>query len=604
MIRWELVKDARIWLVGGNVVLAVGIINAYLTPATRYEPSIYTGTPLVFWISVLFGLLVSTIVVFHLDGRLCNCGLALAGLSMISVVALPLIRGYHYLGENDALTHLGYARELNTEIIAMNELQYPAVHFLGSVLKDIINIELTHSLLIVLITCVFVYFVFIPLTVRRITSEKLVVVSGVFAGFLLLPINHISGHMQIHTTSQAVMFIPVVLYLFVAYYRAETGVFFGPLLIAASTLLLLHPQQGVHILFFFGIMLFFHLIFRLLKPWFTISEDPKIHYFTFIFAFAFWLWAGSGTGIESIIQSLVTNLILDPGAVGTDVASRGLSLQELGGSYEEIFIKLFLIPLLFCALSAIIMAAAFFKNTCTDRADRLWSLFVTNNRSEKETILYISVGFLPLVGFFFAYLIADMAQFYFRTYATMMPIITILGAIVIGRTFQLFNRFVSVPKSHFLITIIIFIIILVSVPVIYSSPYIYETSGHTTEAQMNGFDTAFQHESEEISFSNVRSSPSRYGSGLYGPSARDRADYYREGERSGNVPNRFADQALHDYFDNPSYLTITEADRVRDPVIWQGFRYSHEDFEYLDRDEHINKIQSNGGFDLYFVDPK
>lgn len=266
--------------------------------------------------------------------------------------------------------------------------------------------------------------------------------------------------------------------------------------------------------------------------------------------------------------------------------------------------KLFFIPFLFCILSSMIMIASFFKSTELNRSDRFWDLFVRDSNSEKKLILYISVGFLPLIGFFFVYLIADMSQYYFRVYATMMPIVTVLGAIVIGRGLHSLSRFLSTKRHRAIIIIIIFAVLLISLPVAHPSPYIYETSGHTTETQMNGFDTAFQHENEEIPFSNVRSSPSRYGSGLYGPSARDRADYYREGDRSGSVPDRFADRALHDYFDNPSYLAITEADRVRDPVVWQGFRFSHEDFEYLDQDEHIKKVHSNGGFDLYLVTPE
>jgi hypothetical protein len=70
------------------------------------------------------------------------------------------------------------------------------------------------------------------------------------------------------------------------------------------------------------------------------------------------------------------------------------------------------------------------------------------------------------------------------------------------------------------------------------------------------------------------------------------------------VPDHFADQNLRSYFDNPEYLAITEADRVRDGDVYKGFRFSSQDFTYLDNEPGIDKIQSNGGLDIYLINPE
>jgi len=60
---------------------------------------------------------------------------------------------------------------------------------------------------------------------------------------------------------------------------------------------------------------------------------------------------------------------------------------------------------------------------------------------------------------------------------------------------------------------------------------------------------------------------------------------------------------LRTYYEQPRYVPVPEADRVRDPVLWNGFRFSHSDFAYLNSEPGIDKVQANGGYDLYMVQP-
>jgi len=148
----------------------------------------------------------------------------------------------------------------------------------------------------------------------------------------------------------------------------------------------------------------------------------------------------------------------------------------------------------------------------------------------------------------------------------------------------------------------VFFLLLLSIPVIHPSPYIYQTSGHVTEAQIEGYGTAFSYSHEEIYYSKVRSSPDRYGDAIYGTTDKSQ-EYYRRGS-SITVPDHFANQNLRSYFEDPEYLAITEADRVRDGDVYKGFRFGSQDFRYVNNEPGIDKIQSNGGLDIYLINPE
>ena len=98
----------------------------------------------------------------------------------------------------------------------------------------------------------------------------------------------------------------------------------------------------------------------------------------------------------------------------------------------------------------------------------------------------------------------------------------------------------------------------------------------------------------------VRSDPARYSDAIHGEVAHARYDFYG-GELDRSVPDRFANRDLAAYFDRPHYLTVTAADRDREPIAYRGLRFTTDDFDSLDRDQRIDRLHSNGQYDLYRV---
>ncbi|MFC6990554.1 hypothetical protein ACFQH3_01365 [Haladaptatus sp. GCM10025707] len=100
----------------GFVALYLAIVSAYQSPATAYEVSIYAATPDGFWagigIAVVCGLLVAWFVTP--TNRIRTLAILLVASAIVAVAALPIIRGYFFVGAGDSLTHLGWMRDIES----------------------------------------------------------------------------------------------------------------------------------------------------------------------------------------------------------------------------------------------------------------------------------------------------------------------------------------------------------------------------------------------------------------------------------------------------------------------------------------------------------
>lgn len=591
--------DLRILLILGYGVLAIGTLFAYLNPATGYEASIYDGTPALFWVSVVIALVIAVSRTFALrPGRQRKLSVLLSGLTMTTIVALPIIRGYHYVGDQDPLTHLGIARDINEGAISMIASRYPAVHILGSITSDIGGIELTHSLLIFVVVFVLSFFVFIPLAVRELTADPTVVLIGVFSGFLLLQLNFLGVHMQVHPTSQAVMYVAPMLYLFIENYRRSDIRFFVFFIVTFGMFVVLHPQQGANFLIFYGTIAGVHVIHSVFGKRIGLQTRKS----TILSAMAFfaicWIWASNLPAFEHSISRVIVALMIETDT-GTEIASRGVSLSELGGSYEEIFFRMFSIALIYCISTGLLMSAVATHFFRLNPIERLRFMITNMDKEIQVLLLYFIAGFVAITSLFFFYLIGDITSQYFRHYGFIMVFVTVMGAIAIGRTFVQIKNRLERDRAQLLRTAIVLLFLFLTIPVIHPSPFIYQTSGHVTEAQVEGFEGSFEYWGEGMTYGQIRPSLDRYDRAIHG----ERSISPRIGYRN-EVPDHFAEHELRAHWAMESYLPVTRADRVRDGQVYQGFRFSEEDFRYLDSEPGINKVRANGEFELYLVHPE
>jgi len=594
--------DSRPWLAVGFGLLAAAVAVAYRNPAPGYELSIYASTPLFFWIGTAGALLISVAVVFStLDGPAQSLGVVLGGLSMLTVVSTPIIRGYHYMGTTDSLSHLGTTRDINQGTFDFAANRYPAVHTLGSMVTDITGSTVEHGLLVVVVVFMCCFFVFIPLVIRTLTNDSRLAYIGVFAGLLLLPLNHISPSTYIHPTSQALMYAPVVLFLFVLVYKGNTRAYSVLFMVVSTMFVMLHLQQAANLVVFFGAIALLQLLHSSLGGQLPSVARKPIYSVVFVFGLLFWLWVQRVEAFWDAVAATIVVPFTDTTPAET-TATRSVSLEAVGGSLPEVFVKVFSVQLLFSVLAAMLMAAVVLRMAGFPLLRSFQTALTRASSTERTLLAYVTGGFVAVFAVFGIYLVGGISDQYFRHIGTIMVLVTILATIAVGRVMFSLGRHTSGRTARVCTALLLVVVLAASLPVVFSSPYFYSPSDQVTEQQMQGYETTFEHQGEGMVFSEVRSSTSRYGNAIQGRSIPEE-DYYPEDTDEPGAPDHFADQSIRTAYDQETYLPVTEADRTRDPVLWQGFRFSHDDFRYLDAEPGVDKVQSNNGYDLYLVRP-
>lgn len=582
----------------GFITLGFATLLAYDSPATGFELSVYAATPLVFWVGSCFALLVSILVVFsYTDRQTILAGGVLGGLAMTTILSLPIIRGYRFVGSEDPLSHLGTAADINAGQLAMTESRYPVVHTLGSILHDATALPLTDVMLLVVVLFIVAYFVFIPLAVRQLTGDTMTTYIAAFSGLLLLPLNHLSPSTILHPTSQALMFAPAVLFVFFMLYRHRSWPVSLLFLTIAPAYVLLHPQQAANLLLFFGVIALVQIGAHFLQHYRFSRYDEWVLPEVLVYGGVFWLWVRNLEAFWNSVEAVIAIPFTDTTVAGSTV-SRNYSLTVVGGSLVEVFMKLFFVSLIFAVLTALLMIYELFGSRVGLRTLIADKAITPDGGRFNPEVRYVSYGLLAVGVVFVVYLVGGISDQYFRQLGMLMVLGTILGSITLGRTYRYLTERFSMGVDRATITTFVIICFVLTIPVVFASPYIYSSSGHVTEQQMAGYETSFDYQSEDIRFDDIRSTTSRYGHAILGKDVP--ADSYYARDEPG-VPDHFDDQDLPGFYDEPTYLPVPESDRILDPVLWEGFRFSHADFAYLDTEPGINRVQTNGGYDLYVV---
>ncbi|MFC7058795.1 hypothetical protein [Halovenus salina] len=507
-----------------------------------------------------------------------SVGMLLGGAVIFTVALLPVIRGYYYFGAGDSLTYLGQGIELLENNMNLSDIIYPGLHSISIVLSIITGMRIEWGFMLTPAVFSIVFIVFSYMVICSIISDSKIVPIGFFTTLLLLPINQVSQagvFFLPYPSLLALLFTPVIFYILFLYGENNNFKYSLLLIISTVSILMFHPQQAANVLS----MLLMISFFQLLASQSGLTKLPvntSLYSQTIIFGSLFWLWTSTQPAFEKSISGLVISLLFDTGTTG-DVGSVGLSLEKIGASLVELFFKLFFVSLVYCILTGSLMMFYAIKFLNSRNKKPFWR--------ENKILLYLTIGFGPVFVLFLSY-IAFSTQ-YFRHLGFIMTIAGILGSVAL---YDLVNPFYFNKISQFLLTILFIFFLLLSVMTMHMSPFIYQASPHVSEGHVEGFESTFELTESADLLVTVRSSPSRYGDALLGRS-------YRVNET--NSPDHFADQNLTAHYSQDFYVTVTKIDRMRDPILYNGFRFSEEDFNYLDSDPKVDHAYTNGQFDLY-----
>ncbi|WP_231182767.1 hypothetical protein [Haladaptatus sp. DYF46] len=598
MARTYAHRPEKVALVLGFCALAVGVFLAHDSPARGYELSIYRATPLLFWAGAGIALLLGIGVALSAPDWYRSLALVLGGTTVLSIASLPLIRGYHFYGPGDSLTHLGWTKDIVSGAMPAYDLLYPGTHTIAIVVHEATGIPLPRAMLVMVSAFVLVYLLFVPFAVRVVVDDDRAVTYAALSGFMLLPINAISVFVMPHPTSQAILFLPLVIYLVAKYVTATNprgvpllGTGAGALLALSSmAIVFVHPQQAANVILLFGGVVIVQFVYRLFRDEHAIARHRPMYTQTFFLSAIFLAWSPFHRRSGGAVKSLISSLLSDPTA-GADSAHAAASLSQLGGSIKLLFLKLFLVSFLFLVIAGFFMLAGLLNRV--------------RGTDTSAFSKYIAVGTFPLGVLFVAFLIASYGQFHFRVLGFMMVPVTILGGVALARVVDWLGGKLSFRPDGALagIAAVLFAVMLVlSLLTIFHSPYMYQPSGDVSDAEMSGFSTALSQRGE-TTFTGLRAPGERYSDAILGFERSRSADFRGQGIY-GNynaTGENFTAGRLKRVFDGPRYLPITEAARERELAVYRGLRFPKRGFRTLESRPGVNRVQSGGGFDLYYI---
>lgn len=573
----------------GFVALSVSLLVAHANPATGYELSIYRATPVAFWFVVGISLACGLVASFSLrPGRLRTAALSLVVGAFLAITALPLVRGYFFFGGADALTHLGWTNELARGVFSPWAFLYPGIHTTTLFVGRVVGMPTRQAFHLVVLAFVVVYALFVPLCVGRIVDNQWAVPVGVFSALLLLPVNDISVFLLPHPTTQALLATPLVCYLAFEYVTGRrtpwsvTGI--GALLaVSTAGYLLLHPQQTLNVLLVFGTFVVVQFGYRYRGDDSIADHRPLVAQAAFLAGIVL-LW----TADNDTAQGTTSRVIRDLLAIGVpvdEVAQRSGSLGAVGGSIEELFVKLFLVSLLYAILAGLFMLGSL--------RGRFESLPEDNAFGR-----YLTAAFVPLFGVFVALLVASHTTQHFRQVGFIMVVVTILGAAAIAYGVE--HLSVRLPRRAVIGTVgaCLAICLVLSTATVFFSPYIYQPSNHVTETELSGYETAFDHRAAGVPFTGIRYGVERQADTIYG------AETASERSIPGDdavVPSGVFERNLTSHYARERYLVVTRQNVAIDVGIYDGFRYSAAGFDALDTTPGLDRVLSNEEVDLYVV---
>lgn len=591
-----------------SVALAVLVANG--SPPSGYEVSIYSATPLPFWVFVLVGLVTGiAVAVYWLDTVLGKLGLLLTGASGVTVLALPLLRGYHYYGLTDGMNHLGFTRKMAVEIRSFLGMLYPGGHSTAILVDTMAGVGLPRALMIVVFACTLVFVIFVPLAVRELLPRPGVIVLAVIAGLCLMPINNVSTSNRFHPFTLAVLISPVLFYLVFKHVSRGADDDTLPWGLSAVTLLLpvvgvslvlYHPQAMFDVMVVVVVVAALQLSARLAGRDGPVAQSKPLYGQAVFLAVVFYVWSSNHWQASATFERTITAVNRFFGGtseVAPNLESRQESAQSINVSLGELFVKLFAVE----AVASVAVAGLVLSNFLGRLSLR---------PAADNAVTYLSLGTIALVPYFLTQLIGDIAHNFFRHFGFVMLIVTLLVPLA---AYRLWVRFEPSRVVRPAVAVILAAMLVLSLLAVFPSPFIYLYNHQATDQHMSGFEATFEHQpaDEAIFMGSTGTIIQRYKNAL---AAKPGTSWYPGIVRpfpraSFNVgPEQLRD--LRGYYGThpeqvvrrDHYMLITEVDRSRELEGYDGLRFSREDFASVGSQTSVHRVHANGEFEGYYVD--
>ncbi|WP_254530971.1 hypothetical protein [Natrinema gelatinilyticum] len=581
----------------GFLAVSMAILVARANPATSYESSVYAGTPTITWFGLALALAIAVGTCLTCRGRAQGYGIGLGAITVTAIVSLPVIRNYHYAGMGDALTHLGWTRDIVTGGTAPHELFYPGLHAIASTLHFAGGISIERGLLIGMVVLFVPFVIFVPLVVRDMAGGGLAVGLAAIVSWMVLPVNNIATHMGVHTNSNALFVVPAVVFALVAYLHRRSTIerlpfgvspFSVLIFLTALALLLIHPQQMFNVVVLIGAISGVQYLARRRFDDHPMVDHPTTYVHTISLGGMFGLWALGNDRFRRAAFGLVSGLLAQDIGGGTTVNQRGSSLTDIGGSLGELFVKMFLAAAIIGLVVGLFILVVWLGRSSLDGEARSF-------------VNYFSLALFPLCGMFLVYFLGTPTMA-FRQVGFIYVLLTILAGIALAQFIGGLSNVITTPGANAVAALVLGTCLVLGLMTVFASPLIYSPGQHVTEEMMSGYEDGLDHGAEGVPYAGMGYDPYRYDHGINGLDGSDtlsgasratgsvNATVFGEGNYSGAYPT------------GEYYFVVSEWDRTKELEVYDELNYERDTVEGVETEPGTNKVISNDEFSMYAVD--
>ena len=575
--------DEKAGVTIGAVSLAIGLATAVATPATGYELSIYAATPITFWIGVGIALAISTWYGLYLRGFWRAAGLALGSGATLSIVLLPILRGYHYYGYRDGLTQLGTVTSILAGDPWAERVTYPLLHTIAASITLVT--ELPERIVMVGLVTVFagVYLLGTVLLARELTDTPWTVSLAVIASWMLLPLMTVRLPMPFPLpTTMATFLTPLSLAVIIRSGRRNTWCW---ALLTPCIVLMAVFAHPILATFLVGVTAMLWLLSAGLRGVNRQRSAAPLQLSTVPFLVgllgASWLLAFPSR-VNYYIISLTSAVSSSPGG---DVSEAGSSLGRIGISLFELGIRLGGVKLVFIVITGVLTLVLL-------RRSRYRRLTTTEHLQ-----LAVALSLLPVGGIVLLFFFAGISNMWSRYLGMSMVAIVVLGAIGVS---HLIRRVPDRPIGgpHIALFLVALVLLGGAIAIIHPSPIVVRPNQHVTEAQTAAYDHAFKYDADDIS--GLYTVPRNYRDAHYGSVA---AAHGRGTEPNSQVsgghhpPDHYAEWIADEPRGEQQHM-ISDMARAVHLELFEGEVQNEEDFAAVEAYRH--KLYDNGAGTMYY----
>jgi len=592
-------RSSRLLLFSISVLLvAVTAILLLTPPVASHESSIYPGYSPIFWLSIT---LIPVLVMIYLllsntvEKRTLLIVLVVLYTSYLVLFALPAIRGYFLYGRGgaDVLAQLGDVKTIIRTGYIGEEDFYPLVHVLVFMFSSL-GISMNFTPMFIAITFYVLYSMGMFVFVRRIAGSTRVAVLTLVGS---MPLVFMEFHLTLHPFLLSFLMVPFVLYLSEESRLSPNSRRYVALLaLVLLAIVFAHPETTVLLLIIFATSIAARALYNsrydVRIPRYNVLMLPMLTITFFTWYFSFQGLREYNKRIFAAVLFSIENATPEP---------RGNTIAESAYEQNDVFlivirfVEKFGSTVIFCGLAAIMAAIVLWRIT-RNRHVTFFECYAALNFVVATITAAVLLFGIPAFGI--AFMRAARYPILFA-----IPLVALLVFGMVER-----RRIGLAAKHRKILAVCCVILVLATVPLTINGLFV--DNYHLTNTEHRGTEFLLEQYDEEHATKSVRMT-SKVEAYLYGSHTEQRGElpFRRFHSRGPRMPRNIGYgnySTAGEAFASGTYLITKEHDlefyRTRPRDEWnETMVYSEEDLETLSNDRCVDRIYSNGGFDVWLV---